>query len=77
MGRSPKPGGEFELDPGGRKLFCISRKEGDTVRLALTSPGTAVRRWSYVETNREAIAGSRRDEQGIGQSGGSRGAGKG
>ena len=34
MGRSPKPGGEFELDPGGRKLFCISRKEGDTVRLA-------------------------------------------
>lgn len=38
----------------------------DTVRLALTSPRTAVWRWSYVETNKEATAGSRRDEQGIG-----------
>ncbi|CAI9174206.1 unnamed protein product [Rangifer tarandus platyrhynchus] len=36
------------------------------VRLAVTSPGAAVWRWSYVEANREAIAGSRRHEQGIG-----------
>ena len=34
----------------------------DMVRLALTSPGAV----SYVEANREALAGSRRDEQGIG-----------
>ena len=34
MGRSPKPSGEFELDPGGRKLFCVFRKEGDTIRVA-------------------------------------------
>lgn len=38
----------------------------DMVRLAVTSPGAAVWRWSYVEANREAIAGSRRHEQGIG-----------
>lgn len=38
----------------------------DMVRLALTSPRAAVWRWSYVEANREATAGSRRDEQGTG-----------
>lgn len=42
MGRSPKPGGEFELAPGGKKLFCISRKEADTVRLAFGKATLAV-----------------------------------
>lgn len=49
----------------------------DMVRLALTSPGAAVWRRGYVEANREALAGPRRGEQGIGPGWHSRGAGKG
>lgn len=34
IGRFPKPSGESELDPGGRKPFCVFREEGDMIRVA-------------------------------------------